>query len=142
MEKAKKKLEDLVALWQEKRASKPMPSRGDLPVTVLRPWLGNLALIDLTGATPYFRLCGTALHKRFGGEMTRRRIDALADAHGKHTLCECIETARRTHTPAHMTHTQAREGGSTLYYELCAPLAYDGDTVDTVLFASYVKQPK
>ena len=66
MERANGKLQALRALWQETRGARPIPSRGDMPVSALRPWLGHLALIDLTGATPYFRLCGTGLHARFG----------------------------------------------------------------------------
>lgn len=140
MEKANKKLQALTELWHEKREGKAMPSRADLSVTVLRPWLGNLALIDLTGAAAYFRLCGTGLHERFGGEMTRKTLDLLDEPHGGRALRDCIEAARQTRAPARMTHTQPRGGRNIVFHELCAPLAHDGETIDTVLFASYAEQ--
>ncbi len=138
MESAKKKLNALQALWHDKCGVRAMPSRGDLPVSVLRPWLGNLALIDLTGTTPYFRLCGTSLHGRFGGEMTRCKIDSLDDEVAK-TLQYSIETVCHTRKPAHAKHEAAR-GKPLVFHELCAPLSDDGVTIDTVLFASYPEQ--
>jgi hypothetical protein len=41
-----------------------MPARTDFDVGVLRPWLGNLALIDIP--SNMIRLCGTNLMSRFG----------------------------------------------------------------------------
>ena len=43
MERAKTKLRALLDFWNEKRREREMPSRADLAVQALRPWLGNLA---------------------------------------------------------------------------------------------------
>ena len=108
MELAKTKLQMLLDLWNEKRASKEMPCRGDLAVQALRPWLGNLALIDLRdGDGPVFRLCGTSLYSRFGGEMTRRKIDALDDEVAK-TLRHSIEQVCHTRRPTQARHEAAQ----------------------------------
>jgi hypothetical protein len=140
MERAHQKLTTLRVLWDEKRGPKTMPSRADLSVTSLRPWLGNLALIDLTGAEPYFRLCGTSLHRRFGGEMTRRKLNLLGEDQGANTLRQTIEMVRKTHMPAQVTHEGSSASGKLTYHELYVPLAHDGVHVDTVLFASYAEQ--
>ena len=142
MKKAHQKLQALLALWNERRGGKQMPSRDDLPVTTLRPWLGNLALIDLTGAAPYFRLCGTGLHARFGGEMTRKKLDTLDDARDGKDLRLCIAKVRNTFSPVQMTHEADMPGGKMIFHELCAPLAHDGTHIDTVLFASYPERRK
>ncbi len=142
MEKANGKLQSLLALWQEKRGARPMPSRSDLPVTALRPWLGNLALIDLTGTVPYFRLCGTGLRTRFGGEMTGQKLDAVQDAHGRNELRRCIEQSRQTLKPAPMVHEVRADNGKTVFHELCLPLGRDAKQPDTVLFASYAEQKR
>lgn len=119
-----------------------MPSRDDLPVAALRPWLGNLALIDLTGSVPFFRLCGTALHARFGGEMTKQKLDALNAAHGHRKLMACIEKAQQTRSPTPMIY-EAFEGHSqTIFHELCLPLGRDETQPDTMLFASYAEQKR
>jgi len=139
MERAKGKLKALLALWQEKRGTRPLPSRDDFPVSELRPWLGNLALIDLTGEDPHFRLCGTALHERFGGEMTKRNVASLTEASGAPKLLACIEEARQTLIPAPMTHEVRREHRRTVFHELCLPLG-DGSSADTILFVSVPEQ--
>jgi hypothetical protein len=119
-----------------------MPSRADLAVKALRPWLGNLALIDLRGGEgPTFRLCGTSLHSRFGGEMTRRTIASL-DAGVADTLQHSIEHVRQTRKPAQSTHKMGHPDTATVFHEICAPLADDGVNVDTLLFASYPEQRK
>jgi hypothetical protein len=140
MQKANQKLEDLLSLWRDKRGPALMPSRADLPVSALRPWLGNLALVDLSGTHAYFRLCGTGLYTRFGGEMTRRKLDSLEDGHGKETLKSCIDEVRKTFQPKRMVHVSTVEHATVTFHELCLPLAADGQTIDMVLFASYAEQ--
>lgn len=142
MERATTKLQDLLTLWHDKRNGRLIPSRADMPVATLRPWLGNLALIDLTGVTPYFRLCGTGLHARFGGEMTNRKLDAVDAAHGQDELLACIEKARNTLNPSPMVHEFSADHNRTVYHELCLPLGHDGKTADTMLLASYVEQKR
>lgn len=136
---AKQKLQALKDLWEEKRGMRPMPSRDDLPVAALRPWLGNLALIELR-ETANFRLCGTALHVRFGGEMTKQKIDAISEAYGRHELMTCIEKARQTRSPAEMTYEVCDGPRRTVFHELCLPLGRDEVQPDTILFASYAEQ--
>jgi len=140
MERATGKLQALRALWQEKRGTRAIPSRGDMPVSALRPWLGHLALIDLTGAAPCFRLCGTGLHARLGGEMTSRKLDAVSVAHGRLLLRACIEEICRTLAPAPMVHAMRGDPARTVFHDLCLPLGHDGKRADTVLFASYAER--
>jgi len=139
MKRAQGKLQELLHLWQARREGRAMPARGDLPVTALRPWLGHLALIDLTGDVPYFRLCGTALHTRFGGEMTGQPLDAIEDFSGRSVLRDIIEKVRESKAPAHATYALPQPGGIITFHEICVPLAHDGEQPDTVLFASYAE---
>jgi hypothetical protein len=43
---ANRHLKSLERLWEERRADRPLPSRAELDVSVLRPWLGSLALFE------------------------------------------------------------------------------------------------
>lgn len=137
MERANHKLRDLLALWNEKRGFRAMPSRADLGVTALKPWLGNLALIDVSGeGEAVFRLCGTNLHARFGGEVTRRDVTALGPEIGE-SFCACLEWACRSQTPTESTHERVINGVPVAFSELHLPLSDDATHVHTLLFASY-----
>jgi len=138
MEIANQKLNALLALWNDKRGARALPSRADLTVTTLKPWLGNLALIDLPAdGLPMFRLCGTGLHARFGGELTKHKVETLADDIGR-SLRECIEQVRRTRNPKDSQHERMVAGAKVEYRELCLPLSEGGEEVHSLLFASYL----
>lgn len=142
MERAPQKLKSLLALWNEKRGKRDMPSRADLTVNALKPWLGHLAIIELNngnGAT--FRLCGTNLRDRFGGEMTGRQIEALGDDIAA-TLRDAIHRLGNHSEPVRIKHTGHPKELPTTHHELCLPLADDGQQVDTILFASYAEQKR
>lgn len=137
MEKANHKLRDLLALWHEKRGKRAMPSRADLGVAALKPWLGNLALIDVqSDGVAAFRLCGTNLYARFGGEMTRRDVSELTSAIGD-SFRACLEWACRSQTPTEATHERVIDGVPAAFHELHLPLSDDAAHVHTLLFACY-----
>jgi hypothetical protein len=137
VESANHKLRDLLAFWNDKRGQRDMPSRSDLGVATLKPWLGNLALIDISGeGEAVFRLCGTNLHARFGGEVTRRDVTALGPEIGK-SLQDCLQRACRSRAPAEATHERIIDGVPAAFCELCLPLSEDAIHVHTLLFASY-----
>ena len=137
VEKANQKLRDLLGLWNESRRGRLMPSRADLSVTALRPWLGNLALIDLSdGGVAVFRLSGTNLHARFGGEMTRREVTVLSAEIGQ-SFRDCIARTCQTRAPAEAMHERVIDGAPVAFREFCLPLSDDATHVHTLLFASY-----
>jgi hypothetical protein len=134
---ANHKLLDLLRLWNDTRGDRPMPSRAELDVTALKPWLGNLALIDVLGDDrARFRLCGTNLRVRFGGEMTGRVVTSLDPEIGQ-SFRDCLLRACRTGIPAEATHERIIGRIPAAFSELCLPLSEDAVHVHTLLFASY-----
>jgi hypothetical protein len=136
-ERANQKLQALAALWEERRNGSGLPIRADLPPSLLRPWLGCLAIFELRpGTVPVFRLCGTSLHARFGGEMTGKPITDLqpdmADPLRKEL--EFVIARRKPRRTRHIS-----RGGLQLkvFEELFLPLADDRGGSSFVLFASY-----
>jgi len=72
------RLSQLHDLWIEKCGTRPLPDRVDFPPEALKPWLGNLALIDVGEQGQYrYRLYGSNFVFRFGVEMTKRSVDDL-----------------------------------------------------------------
>ena len=124
-------------LWARKRGQRAMPSRADLAVSELRPWLGNLALIDLNEmGDGTFRLCGTNLTARFGIDVTGCRVATLSDDLVA-TIVSFITRIRETKTPVHHRHVRIVHGTEVNFDDLALPLSSDGDHVGTLLFASY-----
>jgi hypothetical protein len=69
---------ELYGYWEGKRAGRAMPTRGDIDPLEMRPWLGNLLLIDVTAAGGFvYRLYGTGFVNSFGRDMTGRSVDEL-----------------------------------------------------------------
>ncbi|MDE1939143.1 MAG: PAS domain-containing protein [Alphaproteobacteria bacterium] len=137
MEKANQKLESLKMLWEAKRSGRAMPSRAEFDVFELRPWLGNLALIDLAEAGGgRFRLCGVGLFIRFAGDKTGCR---MADLCGEYyeSFRAIIARAQDMGAPVEDRHSAIIEGWRITFDELVLPLSGDGTRPTTLLFASY-----
>jgi hypothetical protein len=114
-----------------------MPARGDFPVAQLKPWLGNLALIDLfinDGAV--FRLCGTNLLKRFEGERKGQRVAKLSPEVGR-SLRFSIHRVVHTRQPFITVHDGIVDFQYRQFLELCMPLTDGGLHIGTLMFASY-----
>ena len=136
-ERANQKLQALLALWEERRPGDRLPARADLPVSILRPWLGSLALFELRPRIgPVFRLCGTALHARFGGEMTGKPITDLEPGVAE-LLRKELESVVAGRKPRRSRHVSKAEERPQIFHELYLPLAGNGEDAELVLFASY-----
>jgi hypothetical protein len=136
MQAAGAKLHALLTLWNMRRRYRPIPSRLDFTPMDLKPWLGNIALVDMMindGAV--FRLCGTNLLSRFGGERTGQRVVDLDESVGR-TFRFILQQVLQTHRPFLTIY----DGDGTRYrpfLELCMPLSDTGLHIGTMMFASY-----
>ncbi|HXL98403.1 MAG TPA: PAS domain-containing protein [Rhizomicrobium sp.] len=119
------RLKALLACWNEKRGQRRMPARAELPLQVLKPWLGHLALLEPEQGGFRVRLGGTELSPRFGRETTGLELGALAPGIRK-GLRATIDLAYVSRAPVISALSIRREGRKTLYSELLLPLAGDG----------------
>ncbi len=138
---ANQKLTALRRLWEQKCCGRAMPSRADLSVADLRPWLGNLALIDLASTGDTFRLCGTNLFPCFGGDATGLRVADLRGEGGR-SLRDGIARVREQQMPIAASHTQVIHGDEVTFSELVLPLSNGGAGLGIALFASYPTKAK
>ncbi|MGC9954531.1 MAG: PAS domain-containing protein [Rhizomicrobium sp.] len=129
------KLTGLRALWDAKRQERAMPSRDDFGIHELKPWLGHLALLDVAGERT-FRLCGTNLSARFGGDMTGCRVAEVIAAL-RQGVTEQVAKACETKTPVAVKNYIPVRGQQVIYSELILPLSQDGEEVSMLLWASY-----
>lgn len=134
-ELANQQLLGLVALWEQRRGGRCTPTREDLPVQDLRPWLGSLAIIEFRPDGPHFRLCGTALHRRFGGEMTGKPVAAL-NSDVARPLRLHLESVLADQRPRRASHSNTQTP-PTNFQEVYLPIVGRGGSGDMVLFASF-----
>ncbi|MBI3453346.1 MAG: PAS domain-containing protein [Rhodospirillales bacterium] len=75
------RLGDLFRLWDAKRAARQIPARGDIDVLELRPWLGNLMLLEIVdgGADFFYRVYGSTLAGYFGRDFTGKHLNELPE---------------------------------------------------------------
>ncbi len=132
------KLIALLKLWEEKRRGRPMPARADLSVTELRPWLGNLHLLDVLQDPLRFvyAVYGTNVAPPRDRDMTGRSIDEfpgpLRDLL-KPGYVEVIAVKR----PLYRTHTYQTAERFVKRERLILPLSDNGTDVNRILTANY-----
>ncbi len=114
-----------------------MPAGVSTPEQDLRPWLGNLALIEISGDQQFrFRLSGTNLIRRFGREATGLNVDVLADDI-KRQLRSILNATIRAGVPV-VANSAVPLGRATYWHcEVALPLAGAGGGLSTILFCSY-----
>jgi hypothetical protein len=130
-------LETLLSYWLTKCGGRPMPGRDDLPVRELRPWLGQLALIEILGEQDFhIRVSGTNLIRRFGREATGMAVNELATDIAQQ-LRAVLKAACKAMAPVvAVSHVQL--GRATVSHcEVALPLSGEGGRVATVLLGSY-----
>jgi hypothetical protein len=129
------RLEALLSYWLMKCAGRPMPSRDELPIHELRPWLSQLALIEVSG-DQRVRLCGTNLIRRFGREATGLSVGELAPDIADQ-LRAILKAASKSIAPI-LAVSRIRLGRETITHsEVSLPLADGGGRLSIVLFGSY-----
>jgi hypothetical protein len=95
----------LYGYWLGKCAGRRLPARADLRPEEMRPWLGNLMLIDVSPDGSYqYRLYGTRFVEQFGVEMTGKTIDILAPGQAAAIRSE-YDIVRETRAPRSRRYT-------------------------------------
>lgn len=132
-------LAGLLALWEERRRARRMPTRADLPTEDLRPWLGHLILLDVlaNGADFRYRVYGTRLVDTFGVERTGATVGMLpAETRGL-ALAE-YATAYHEGRPRFVCFHRTIGTDSLPVAKLILPLSDDGQTANMLLAGVYL----
>jgi len=69
-------IQSFAELWHSKCGDDSLPARSDFPAEELRPWMGNLILMDVVddGRDFRYRLVGTDIVRIVGRDLTGRRV--------------------------------------------------------------------
>jgi hypothetical protein len=124
----------LYALWNRKRGARRMPDRADFTTDDLRPWMGEMHLLEVLENGRDFRylVYGTDIGRYHDVEMTRRLVsewpqdmrDAALRTYSLVAREACPYLVRQNETAQDRLHSNHR---------LVLPLSRSGATVDHIL---------
>lgn len=119
--------------WNEKRADRDMPARGDIDPAEIVPLLPHVMLVDVAH-DPLdfsFRLVGTEVVHRYGREFTGRRLLDLDLDHVKQQVFEEYSLSVERGQPEYFVDDYMMTDGRVMHFErLLMPLSDDGRQVN------------
>jgi len=137
-------LQALVELWAARRRGDLLPCRSDFTDQDLRPWFGNLLMVDVVDGPHQFRfrLMGTSLVDAASRELTGKFFDEVdISGYEPDVLEDYAETVRRRTPFCKIRHYNPTPGTFMDhwrdYERLLLPLASDGRKIDRILGCSY-----
>jgi hypothetical protein len=133
----------LAELWASKRREDALPRRSDFTDEDLRPWFGNLLMVDVMDG-PHrfrFRLMGTSLVEA-SREYSGKFFDEADISGYEPDVLEDYAEAVRIRGPVCKIRRFDPKPGSFMdhwrvYERLLLPLASDGKVIDRILGCSY-----
>lgn len=134
-------LETLLAFWERLRGQRSIPSRRDLDISALKPWLGHLMLLDALGNGRFrYRVYGSNVAALFGRDLQGQEVDELPPDVREEVRQDYLQVA---------TSRAARFGilerviadKMHKFGKLTLPLSDDGEAVTKLLAAIYPARP-
>ena len=135
------RLQGLFRYWGSKLHGRPMPARADLDPLEMRPWLGNLVLVDFPASNlkEYrIRLEGVNVVQFYGSSRTGRGIEVMTSEMERQVVLPQYFSVVETRIPAYFeAEFISSEGVLTYQHKLILPLSDDGDRVNMTLAGIY-----
>lgn len=137
-------INSLLRLWQDRRAGRRLPARGDFPVEDLRPWLGQVSLVDVVEAPRRFRwrLIGSRIAERLGRDATGRWFDELYEGETLEGYLRAYSRAVDRRAPVFHAGDLEFVGKEFQHFaSVHLPLSEDGETVNMLMLTLSFDQP-
>ncbi len=129
---------ELFNLWSRKRGERRMPERADLDATELRPWLGNLHLLEVVdgGCDFKYLVYGTQIARYYNVEMTGKLVSTWP-AIMRNAAFETYTRVIRDRCPYLVSQNEWAPDRLFANHRIVLPLSRDGHAVDHIL--AYVR---
>lgn len=132
-------LADLLDRWKRLRPEGGLHFRADFPTEALRPWLGNLMVLEVVDGEAgepdfVYRLHGTNLTILWGRDLTGLRVSDLPEEDSTPLLREYRE-AFHSRAPLHIPGRQMVRKDYLRVEKLILPLTVNGIEVEQLLVA-------
>lgn len=136
------RLRDLWRFWNALRGNRATPRTDEVNALVLKPWLGNVLLVDVIdgGRDFRYRLYGTIVAAHFGFDLTGRLVSECTDLIGPMPLQE-YRRAAETGRPDAVARISPAARDHLQMDKLALPLATDdGGSIVRILAGLYASQ--
>jgi len=144
-------LRALYSYWAGKRDGRALPDRADIDPIEMKPWLGNLMLVErLDGGDYLYRLYGSTFVNQFKVDMTGKRVNELPEKQAELLRSE-YDAVVHSGIPMSRRYTAtfdytSRDKRSTWQVErswerLALPLTAGGGEVKMLLVAAFPLEP-
>jgi hypothetical protein len=125
------RMSQFLDLWERKRAGRAVPARYDFAFEELRPWLGELHLLEVLPDDFRFKVFATGTAERVKREYTGRLISEAAPRELAQEAMIAYRQAVNLRTPLFSDRSNVHiEGRAFSWNRLILPLGVDGATVD------------
>ena len=136
-EPVSKFLWDLHMYWRSKRGQAFAPPWSAIGAQEMKPWLNNLALVDVVGDEPRFRcrLFSTALVRAYGADITGRWMHECDLNFVLYDLIAQMARVVREKQPNTLRarFTKTTDGRYLDYERIALPLSDDGEHVNMIV---------
>ncbi len=120
-------------LWNRKRGTRTIPARADFPFEELRPWLGELHLLEALPGDFRFQVYATGSAERVRREYTGFLMSQVEPQELAREAVAAYRKAVETRQPSFTDRSDIMiEGRLYSWKRLIAPLGDDGETVDRI----------
>jgi hypothetical protein len=125
---------ELFQFWLGKRGKRIMPDKTDMTAQGLRPWLGDIHLIEVIDQGQDYRylIFGTDIARYYNVEMTRRFVSEWPEAM-RVAAFETYSRVVRDQRPYLVRQNEVALDRLFSNHRLVLPLSNDGTTVDHIL---------
>lgn len=130
-------LADLAGRWERLRPEGGLPTRADFPTEALKPWLGNLMVLEVVDGQAgepdfIYRLHGTHLTTLWGRDLTGLRVTDLPEEDSAPLLKE-YRKAFHSRAPLHIPGRRMVRKDYLRVEKLILPLTVKGIEVEQLL---------
>ena len=137
------RLQGLYGYWQGKLNGRRMPARRDIDPLEMKPWLGNVLLVDFPEDRLQYRvrLDGVNIVQFYGSSRQGKGIEVMTSDEERQIVLPQYFTVLDHQLPAYYeSQFQTSEGVPTFQCKLLLPMSDDGQRVNMILGGIYFDQ--
>jgi len=135
------KLQELVDFWEKCRGGRSMPSRADIDVVDLKPWLGNLILLEVRHDPPdfYYRVFGSLISQNTNRDLTGKWLsECIAEGAAPATSQDSYLMVLKHHAPIFQVQSQeVTPGRLWQMVRVLLPLSNGNDEINHIIVGNY-----